>query len=139
VFSEEMGNRYAGDIIRALVSLGDASYNRWIFMVDAHRYPVYKMAPTEVRYEISLTDRTHDVKVFGTNERVLPWQVECGEWLRVSDLLTKSTGYDTLREDPRNRFLESVQYTAPYSLSLTGGRIDTVGQMLAQLTSSGGG
>jgi hypothetical protein len=37
-----------------------------------------------------------------------------------------------IRQDPRNIFVESLAYTAPYGLILNGGKISTLSQRLAQ-------
>jgi hypothetical protein len=68
---------------------------------------------------------------------VRPWLVRPGKWLFLNDFLVGKPVSTTLRSDPRNLFIEQVNYTLPYSLSLSGGRLTQLGQVLSQISMGG--
>jgi hypothetical protein len=129
----EDDDRTAWDLIKALVSLGDAADNRYTFGVYANRIPFYEAAPTTLDYVQRLTDMEQlfqDV----AGQRILPWNVRPGRWVLFSDLLVGRVETTTnLRDDPRAMFIEAVNYTAPWGLNLRGGDVDTIDQKLAKL------
>ena len=60
--------------------------------------------------------------------------VKPGKWIFFPDFLMGKAldDLDDFRLDPRYMLVESVRYTAPYGLSLSGGKISTFSQILAQ-------
>ena len=132
-------NRFAWDILMELLALGnDVDDSRRLLGVYEDDQVVYAKAPTEVEYNFRVSDQKQAVFDVGGG-LVLPWAVRPGKWLAVPDFLTGNVPIGTpLEEGPRNRFLESVKYIAPWTLNLSGGRTDRLAQMLAKITYSGG-
>lgn len=127
----EDGDTDAYNIIMSMVGLGDASDNRYVFGIYEDRIAYYSAIPTSYEYEHRLADQGMRVVDLDDNE-VRPWNIRPGKWLFISDFLVGRTTESTLRLDPRMVLIESVRYTAPYSLSITGGKIDKFAQKLAR-------
>ena len=133
-------NRLAWDIIKELVSKGDASYNRYIFGLYNDRLAYYDNIPTSVEYYHRIADNKQLVQSV-TGVEVKPWDVRPGKWMQISDWLIGQSPAPAsdLRSDPRNLFIDRVQYTAPWGLSISGSKIETLPQILGQLGLSGVG
>lgn len=134
----EQDNDVAWDLIKGLVSQGDASDNRYIFGIYADRKAVYGAVPTTIEYYQQLSDQERRI----TNQagtRIEPWDVLPGKWLFISDLLIGRTTETTLRFDPRAVFVESVSYTTPWGLRIQGGKVSTLAQKLAKFGLAGVG
>jgi hypothetical protein len=67
-----------------------------------------------------------------SGNEIMPWSVEAGRWLRITDFLTGATTPDDIFEDIRAVFLESVNFTAPNSITFEGGYVNTLAQWLAK-------
>lgn len=129
-------DRLAWDVIKSLTAKGDASLQRYLFGMYEERRAVYAAAPTTVEYFQTISDprqmiMTPDYAV------VRPWDVRPGKWLLFTDLLVGRMPEETQRANPRTMFIEGVTFTAPYSLTLEGGKVATIAQRLAQLGLSG--
>lgn len=139
----ETDNRFAWDILQELVALGnDSDDTRRLFGVYANRLAAYAAMPTTVAYLHKLSDRAQRVTT-PDKVTVWPWDVKPGKWLFVPDFLVGKPRVSTstpaaLRKDPRNKFLESVRYTAPYGLDLSGGKTDKLSQLVAKINYTGG-
>lgn len=118
-------------VIKTLLSMGDAAFNRYIFGIYANQMPIYAAAPTTLEYQQQLSDPEQKVTTLGGG-RVLPWHVLPGKWLLFSDFLVGESESADLRQDPRAMFIESVTYTAPWGLQMKGGKTDTFAQKMAQ-------
>jgi hypothetical protein len=69
----------------------------------------------------------------------LPWMVRPGQWINVPDfLIGRNIPSTALNGDPRNKFIDSVRFTAPYTVDISGGANDTLSQMLTKISYSGG-
>lgn len=79
-----------------------------------------------------------DVTVTDTNGNVIdPWNILPGKWLEFTALPASIEKSSELREDPRSMYIESVQFSAPTTISLTGSKVATIPQKLAKLGLSG--
>lgn len=137
VSTKDDTNRIAWNIIKELVAQGDASFNETIFGIYANQQAQYQAVVEQTDYLQALSDTAQQVTTPGGSV-VEPWYVLPGKWLRVTDFLIGRIPDTTeLRDDPRFMYIESVQFTAPYSLSLRGGKIDKLPQRLARLGLSG--
>jgi len=137
VSNATINNRYADDVITGLINIGDINDNRYTFGVLEGRKAYYTALPTEYKYTHRLASPTR--YVFDDNEGIVnPWDMRAGEWIFISDFLAGRVIEGTdLREDPRMKFIESVSFTAPYSISITGGRFDKASQLMAKTGISG--
>jgi hypothetical protein len=127
-------NRYAKAIIDEIVALGDGSDNRWTFSVYDDRLCYYEAIPTEVEYYHNLSS-THILST-KMHTPLEPWDFRPGAWVEISDFMpgeSISVTQTPIRKDPRVLFVESVQFTAPNNLTLSGSRISTFTQRLSQL------
>ena len=133
----ENNNRTAWALIKSLTALGDAADNRWVFGVYENRTPYYATASTTIDYVQEIVDN-EQVFQDTAGVTVLPWNILPGKWIFFSDLLIGRVELTTnLREDPRAMFIETVNYVAPWGLSLQGGDTDTISQKLAKMGLSG--
>lgn len=124
--------RVAIEVIKDIVSLGgDADNIRRIFGVYNDRVAYLQAIPQEVEYTMKVGDPVMYDK-FG--HAIEPWNIRAGKWIKMVDFLPGFNVASTNpREDPRNIFIESVTYTAPYDFSINGGKTGTVTQQLAKL------
>ncbi len=134
----ENDDKTAWDLLKSLVALGDTADDRYLFGVYADRMPVYEEAPTDIEYLLRLADPEQRVES-AAGERVMPWNVLPGKWLMFSDLLIGRIQSTNLRLDPRAMFIESVNYTVPWGLTMLGGDTDKLSQKLAKLGLAGVG
>lgn len=118
-------------VIKRLLSFGDAAFNRYLFGIYANLMPVYEAAPTTLLYQQQLSDPEQKVTTLAGG-RVLPWHVLPGKWLLFSDFLVGESEPADLRNDPRAMFIETVTYTAPWGLQMRGGKTDAFALKLAQ-------
>jgi hypothetical protein len=131
---QENDDALAWDIIQAVVALGDASDNRWVFGMYNDQVAWYNQVPTTVLYQHRLADPAQRIELYGSGTLVRPWDVRPGEWVFLPDYLVGRTQPTTnLRSDPRNVFIESVRYTAPYSVEIVGQKVGNLGQLAAKL------
>lgn len=132
---DESENRMAYTVIKELLSYGDGSDNRWLFGVYDNRTIYFDAMPSDVHYRYYITDDELNINdKFGN--RVYPWDVRPGRWAYLPDvLLTRYPPLDSniYRKDQRMIFIETVSYSAPYTVTLNGNRVSKVSQRLAQL------
>lgn len=133
VQSYENSSRTAWTILKEIVSLGDASFNRWVLGVYGDERVVYKAVPTVLKYTQALSDPAQRIIDDASKAAVQPWKVKAGEWLMYTDLLIGQIKDTTLGIDPRTQFIESVVFTAPHDLQLTGSPFSTLQQKLNRL------
>lgn len=126
----------AWSLIKALVAEGDASDNRYLFGIYQDRQAVYAAAPTTIAYQQRLADPEQRFETLAGGI-VKPWNILPGKWLFFPDLLIGKSQPADLREEPRAMFIESVTYSAPWGLSLSGGKLSAVDQRLARLGLAG--
>ncbi len=134
----ERDNKSAWAILKELIALGDATYARYIGGVYEDRKVIYGPIPTDVEYKEAAIDNRQTVQTM-IGRTVFPWAVRPGKWLMNTSFLVGQTYEGAPREDQRVMFVESVSYTAPWSLQLRGGKTDTTSQLLGQLGLSGTG
>lgn len=131
----ERGDKRASEIVSSLVAFGDVSQNRYICGVLNDRQIYYKAISTSILYEYKINDNSKRVDLVGGTVNSY-WSIQAGQWLTIPDILIgieELSIYRPLRDDPRNIFIESTQYTAPYNLTLVGGKVSKVPQIFAQL------
>jgi len=132
----ENDDRTAWDLLRSLTAMGDADDNRYLFGVYAGRRARYEQASFDVAYRMRLSEPEQRVETL-TGATVKPWDVLPGRWLFLSDLLVGRTTPVSLRTDPRYLFIESMTFTAPFQLSIGGGKVETLSQKLARMGLAG--
>jgi hypothetical protein len=132
-------NRFAWDILTELIALGnDTDDTRRLFGVYADRIVKYNTQPQTIEYHHRLTDPAQRVTT-PQGAIVYPWNVLPGKWLFVPDFLVgRPAETSDVSLDPRNKFIESVSYSAPFSISLSGSKSDSLPQILAKITYTGG-
>jgi hypothetical protein len=140
VGSQEKQHRYAADVIKEIVALGDNTTAglRTLFGVYDNKQAVYAAAPTTIEYEHHLSWNNKSINNYLSGTQVSPWLVRPGKWLMVPDFQPNIPPVTDLTKDPRTKFIESVKYTAPLSLDLSGGKLDRLSTLIARITYSQG-
>lgn len=132
----ENQNKTAKAIIDELIVQGDAFDNRTMFGIYNDRKAYYSAVPDEVDYFRSIL--TRDMAITdNSGANVQPWYVKPGKWMALTDFMAGHSFPSDLRLDPRNVFIESVSFTAPYSLSIQGAKVAKVKQLMAKFGVSG--
>ncbi len=127
----ENQNKTAKAIIDELVAQGDAYDNRTIFGISKGRKAYYRAVPNEIEYYYQIYSRDRFV-LDKSGAVVQPWNVQAGKWLRLTDFMVGYMTGNDLRSDPRNIFIETVRYEAPYGLQIQGNKIAKVKQLMAK-------
>ena len=128
----EDDNRMAWDVMQELVSIGDVNNDRYTLGVYANQQVAYAVLPDSAAYKHRIADGNIEVLTFMGDAIVEPWDVLPARWIFLPDFLTGRSLPAALRDDPRYIFIESVRYTAPNALQISGNKVGTVAQMLAK-------
>jgi len=132
VTTQEVDDNEGLSLIKGLLSLGDTSDNRYLFGVFNDKVAKYNVVPTTLEYQQRLSDPEGKIETL-TGERINPWNVMPGRWLLLNDFLIGKTIPTDLRLDQRAIFIERVTFTAPWGLTIEGGKSDTLPQKFAKL------
>jgi hypothetical protein len=122
--------------MNALLPPGDAAFNRYTGGFYADEIFYYAPVPTSLEYVFSLSDFAQEATQPG-GVVVRPWAIKPARWLQISDLMVGRVPDVDLKDDPRNVFIEQVNFTAPYGLTINGVKIGTLAQVLARKGLSG--
>lgn len=128
----EDGTRRAYEIIQELVSMGDTSDNRWLFGLYEDRLAVYEAAPTTIGLLHYAQSNESFVIDDVSSAPINPLQVRPGRWMLLSDR-PDSMEHVGLNEANLAVFIEGVQFTSPNTLSIRGGKTETLKQKLFKL------
>ena len=133
----DIDDAIAKDVIKEQVAMGDASDRRYVFGIYDGRKAFYAPVPTTIDYFMSLRDISR--KVYdAAGSAVHPWRIRPGKWIKFTDFIPGFIARrDDLRLDPRNLFIESIEFSAPNSFNLTGGKTTKLEQKMARLGLSG--
>jgi hypothetical protein len=126
----EDGSRSAETIIKEIVSVGGTSGQRFLFGIYRDRVAIYDEIPDDIEYFYRSDDASHIILRDDAAD-IDYWDVLPGRWLSLSG--TISTHGLELRDDANVMFIESVSFSMPNTLSLSGGKVDTFSQKLARL------
>lgn len=118
--------------ITTVVSAGDATGTRYIFKVGPGRHCTYEPMSTAPAYRQALHAEVQAIETID-GDNLPPWEIKSGKWLYYLDWMPGRMPLPTLRMDSRYAFIERVTYTAPWEVSIEGGRTDRTDQMLAVL------
>ena len=77
--------------------------------------------------------KRQDIETYTTGETVRPWDVLPARWMFLPDFLAGQFQPTDRRLDPRFLFIESVQFTAPSTVQISGQKISRIPQMIARL------
>lgn len=124
----EDGQRDAYSVINAVVAIGDGAGGRSIFGVLEDFSAYYNPIPTTAKYIHQISEPNQPI-YDDNNALTKPWDVLPGNWLRIKGLSLEPE--QELAQDPNAIFIESVNFTAPFSLSLAGGRSDSIDELLS--------
>lgn len=128
----EDDNRIAWDVLTQMVSLGDTASNRYTLSVYGNQRITYAVVPTTAEYQHSIISEDIQIEIYGRGTKVDPWDVLPARWLFLNDFLAGRGIPTTLRDDPRYTFIESVTYTAPNIVQISGQKVSRLPQMLAR-------
>ena len=130
----------AFNIIQWIASLGDTSYNRWLAYVLEDRKLVYKQAFDITSITIDYIRRINDGRqeIWTPDHRLVPpWEVRPNTWMRISDIYSFEPLSTTLPADYQTTYIESVQWSEPDQLSLTGSTGDRAQVIMARAAAQG--
>jgi hypothetical protein len=136
----EINNRFAWDIMNDVLSLGnDIDDRKRSFGVYDDDVTIYRVAPTTAKYVYKINDPRQYI-MDQAGKIVLPWMIRPGDWINVPDWLLGRKLYapTALSKDPRNKYIETVSYTSPWQVSISGTPNDNLSRMLAKITYTGG-
>jgi len=132
VGAEDRDRRQAYTVAKALTALGGTALNRWVLKFIKNRQVVFSAMPTTAKYERNLFSPSQNVGLYGSGTRVMPWQVEAGQWLFHGGELAPRSSSSDFRTDPRYVFIEQATYREPWQLALVGSRSGKLKQLLNQ-------
>lgn len=132
--------RKGWDVLSELLSLGDAGTDaRYLLGIYENGLPYFNAIPTTIEYIYKLSNPRQVINRYVGGGLVYPWNIRPGKWITISDLLLgRKVPSTNLDQDPRNKFIESVRFSSPWSVDMSGGSTDRLSQMLAKVTYSGG-
>ena len=119
--------------MKGVVSIGDSSFNRWLFSVGKGRKAYYSAVPTTTAYQRALAAPEQRLEVYGAGTRVYPWEARAGRWTFYTDLLVGKAPAAERRSDPRFLFVEQATFTLPWGLTLDGSDFGKLDQALAKM------
>jgi len=134
VAQADADNRFAWAVLQNLVAIGnEANDLRATLGVYAGRRVEYRTIPQRPLYQHRLADPSQRIEIYGLGEEVKPWRVRPGEWIFFPDFLVGRTqpNLDLARDD-RYMFIESVRFSDPYNVQLTGKAQGQLQQALAK-------
>lgn len=130
----ENDDKTALDVINGIVALGDPSdYARYTFGIYEDKKAYYRKLPDSLKYYYRISSNAQLLETVD-GAIIRPWLIRPAEWLFIPDfLIGRVRDPLEIQDDPRNIFIESVTYTAPYGLTVSGGSVNRLSQALAQL------
>jgi hypothetical protein len=135
----ENKDRYAWDVIQEILTFGnDINDLRRILGMYEDNLIHYQTMPTAIGYEYKLSWQKQRVIDYDTRAFMYPWDIRPGKWIFVSDWLIGREKATPIYDDKRCKFVESVSFSAPYTVGLQGSPFDTLAQMLSKITYTGG-
>lgn len=125
-------DRTALDIMRGIVSVGDASNNRWVMPVLEERALYYKQAASTVEYYRRVSDNRQAVRE-KSGHILPPWEVRPDRWIRTTDIFPITAGDPaSLNRDKQTRYIEKVTWSEPYGLAMFGNQATFSRNLLAK-------
>lgn len=125
-------DRTAMTVTKGIVSEGDAALSRWMFYLKPGRLAYYHAKPTTEYYHRSLRDPDQAVRLATGQARVEPWGVVPGEWAMYTDFMITEAA-TSMAQDMRYSFLERVDLSAPWDLSVQGNIDYRLDRLLARM------
>ena len=128
----------AGDLILGLTRMADASNNRFICGVYEDRILKYEQAQglsseSDIKYKIRIRDNESVIREIETNRAVSPAALRPNDWLRVVDVLSGNIRTSTdIKKDPQVTFIESVTFSEPDGLTISGNRAVQIDNLMAK-------
>lgn len=128
-------DRNALDVIKGLVAMGSDTNNaRMLFGIYDNRKVLYNTIPTAVSFWYR-NFRNNKYIANSAGGKVNIAALRPGQYIGINDIPDyMSSG---IKSAPRYIFAETINYTAPYGVTITGSTISTLPQKLAKLGISG--
>lgn len=124
------------DLVQLIASFGDGSYNRWLAYVLEDRVLHYKPASTTVDYLRRIEDGRQEIRDVGG--RVIPyWEIRPNHWIRTTDVFPHALNPASLKDDFQVSYIESVEWTEPDGLTLSGSPGDNLQVIVARMAAQG--
>ncbi len=130
------GDETSFEIIQGIATLGDSSDNRWLAYVLENQVLRYQQASEVIKYHRRLSDNRREI--FDQFDRPVPWdEIRPNAWLRTTDVESFSVSQTNKQDDYQLMFIESVQFTEPDGLTLSGSLGDKVSIQVARAANRG--
>jgi len=129
----ELQNSEALTVLKKYVALGDDNNDRYTFGFYKDRKAVFSIRPSAYQYRQQIT---HNLRLQDRiGNQVDPWDVDPAQYVIFPDVLPGQAlpFSDSLSTSLKASFIEVIQFTAPYSLSIDGQKIGRLDQMLAKV------
>lgn len=131
-------NKTAQSILKEFINQGnDVDDQRRIFGVFEDQKIRYNTIPSTFEYYYKISGKNQNIRQYTTGEDgaiIKPWNVQAGKWMFISDFLPgRFTDTDNKKSDPRAMFIENVNFSAPFGLSVNGIGISELAQYMAKL------
>ena len=126
----------AWGLIKALIAMGDTSLNRYTFGVYEGRRATYKPVANSVVYVRPLREGSSVIQD-AQGGLLQPWEIRPGCYVLVTDLLPGKPVANSLNDEQRAIYADTVQYRMPDSLVINGAHAFRVEQRMAQMGLSG--
>ena len=121
-------NNIADGLLKGLMAYGDATLTRYGMGFYEDNALVYAPVSEQVDYTMPISSSSQHIFSISGDEVPLS-QIRPGKWVFFNDFLP---GYlpinDSLNQDPRMLFVESVTFRSPRSIILNGGKTSKVDQ-----------
>lgn len=109
----EASAQSAWDLFKTLTEAGDSSGNLWVcgitptLPLTGTRRFYYRLANTDVAYTARVSDNLRIRNPYGGLERL--WTIQPDRGIRINDILI---GWNSVGDDPREMYIETVNYDA---------------------------
>jgi hypothetical protein len=131
----------AWNYMLSLAAKGDVSSYRYSLGIYEKRkvfYTARNPATGVISYYYSPISSPEQKLTSLAGQRVRPWNVRPARWLQLTDVFIGRNYRGNFDLNPNIMYLESVTYTAPWTLQFSGGGANTLNTFLARLGLSGG-
>jgi hypothetical protein len=131
----------AWNYMQSLATKGDTNNYRYSLGIYEKRkvfYTARNPATGVISYLYSPISSPEQKLTSLAGQRVRPWNVRPARWLQLTDVFIGRNYRGNFDLNPNIMYLESVTYTAPWTLQFSGGGANTLMTFLARLGLSGG-
>src|SRR5574341_505193 len=128
------------DIIREIAARGDSADNRWLCDMYENRKAIFHQAydinDNIVDYMRRAGDTRQEIRDL-SGQIIKPWELRPNKWIKTTDVYGWKPTPPTHPEDYQSKYIESVSWSEPDSLSLEGSPGDNLQVLTARMVYRG--